>query len=147
METVHPPKPAIPGTYNITQAVSAAQNGFVCRSPAGYKFMGRDVWRVEVAGTVGGNGVNFSLQQSSAGVFAPIAIRGHIIPTGNGYQRPLTCCANATNGHYAVVIRANVAGFGNSFVIGQATSTSPSRGTGFNNAKFKLQIDYIEYGP
>jgi hypothetical protein len=144
MQLSHPPKQYYPGTTGITQTAALVP---ASKFPAGYRFFGYDVWRVEVAGQLpAANNVHIKLYEHrniSTGL-TPIAVRGSITPT-NGYQRPLTCCANATNGGYYVAVYQDATaanGVPKYLVISQETAAS--RVGGFANATFKLQVDFVE---
>lgn len=151
MQTVHPPKQSYPGTQNTTAAASAAALP-VLKFPAGYKFFGQDVWRLEVQGILPAtNGALLELYEGRNGQagLVPIAVRGNITPT-NGYQRPLSSCASTVNGGYMVAVYAGIAGAGaftpQFLYIYQFTDASRAA-PGFAGAAFKVQVDFVEGVP
>lgn len=147
MQTVHPPKQYYPGTLAVAGVSTGALPNIGLKFPAGYKWFGKDVWRLEVQGTLGANDVQVKLYETRNGQdgLAPIAVRGSITPT-NGYQRPLTCCAQTTNGGYIVTVFKGLSGGGagtpQQLYVSQKTDSS--RVVGFAGASFKLQVDFVE---
>lgn len=121
------------------------------RSPAGYKFAGKDVWRTEVAGTLptGATAVFVTLYEGRSATATPavIAVRGWLKPNGSEYQRPLMFCSGGTNGGYLAAIEGyNEAGGAPAGVIPQYIyiyqMTDVGRSPGFSGATYKLQVDF-----
>lgn len=127
----HPPKPFITGR------VASATTGTAMKYPAGYRFCGKDVWRVEVSGTLpAGSGTDLVVYRSTR-VDAPIDVRGWVKPVAvNTYLRPVTACRRGINGNACVYVRSNAS---KQLVVAHLSSI-----TSFTNAEFRLQIDFIE---
>lgn len=150
MQYPFPLRPAVGGTLNIPAATAGSGARPQLKSPAGYKFMGKDVWRVEVAGTLTTtNTIFIELYETRNGqvIPSPIAVRGWLKPSGSEYQRPLMFCNQNTNGGYLAAVEGfNEAGAG-SFIpqyIYIYQITDASRAPGFAGATYKLQVDFIE---